>query len=140
MAFTRGQDHPETHSSFSHSDGLSNAHMATGSYTGDGTTSQQISGIGAGLRVRHIEIIRRAVVAADFDAQFYVLTNTSIIDNNANGMCVSHENGVGVMSYDLDRIISLDTDSFTIDDRALDENPNSNGVVYDFTLWGVTLT
>ncbi len=103
--------------------------MATGSYTGDGTTSQAITGIG--FTVEHLVIIRRSVVASDVFGMR--ITSDVIIDDNASGLTW---NDASNMTSVINAIIALGSDGFTVDDAGADSDPNSSGVVYNFTAWG----
>jgi hypothetical protein len=93
--------------------------VQTGTYTGDGSTSQGITGVGFQPTMVMIRIQCNGTLNEDpwikheDDTTTYSSQNTSpkwaAVDN-----C----------------IISLDADGFTIDDAGSDQHPNKNGVVY----------
>lgn len=97
--------------------------IQTGTYTGDGSTSQAITGIGfkpkyvASYRVIASEAtIYPFEKLADFSGEFSVLVGpTSTRDN---------------------RLISLDDNGFTVDDDGGDGDPNANGVTYAYIALG----
>ena len=109
------------------------AKIATGSYTGDGATSQAITGVGFQPKV--VWIVRRFTadtVLADRELMF---TSDTIVDDNAAGMAINMWSGSAIESSD-NAIISLDSDGFTVDDEAADKDPNANGIVYNYIAWG----
>jgi len=82
----------------------------SGTYTGDGTTSQAITGVG--FQPEYVRILGYSAaveITADFPA------GTSWHSNNEHGT---------------DMIISIDADGFTVDDGGGDADPNVNGFTY----------
>ena len=97
----------------------STVNIKTGTYTGDGSLSQGITGIG------------------------FQPTYVHVFDSEAHGVATQlffcHENigaGLTTMAYSgtvntaNDRIISLDLDGFTVDDQGANGHPNKNAQVY----------
>jgi hypothetical protein len=101
------------------------AQIKTGQYTGDGSTSLAITGVG--FSVKFVDIWPHTTGSADIyrhkktDAMYGDLC--VIIKDNHERIEGSH-------------IIALGTDGFTVDDAGGDQRPNQNGVVYDYCCWG----
>ena len=106
--------------------------VATGSYTGDGSTSQAITGLGFQPKV--LWITPRETV--DSTSVTMVWTTDVIIDDNASGGAIDIQGGSATHSFDIDKIIALGADGFTVDDGGADERPNANGVVYNYWALG----
>ena len=100
----------------------------TGTYDGNGSTSQGITGIG--FEPKFAKIWWRKTVAG---VTYSYETTDTMIDDNASGMAFSDRNvpGSGHAMF-TDRIISLDADGFTVDDAGSDEHPNKNGETYNY--------
>lgn len=105
--------------------------IKTGTYTGDGTTSQAITGIG--FSPKYVKIWRRETV--DNTGLVIFETTPDIIDDNAAGGAILHD-GVLDHSFQTDKIISLDSDGFTVDDSGIDANPNQDTIVYNYMALG----
>lgn len=99
------------------------AQIKTGTYTGDGTEGQGITGVG--FLPKFVLINLRPTSEASIPGVFkldqtwgdyarFLVSNTAL-DN---------------------RINSLDADGFTVDDDGTDKNPNANGVTYDYLALG----
>ena len=100
--------------------------VKTGTYSGDGTTSQAITGVG--FQPIYLKIWDRQTVHGVAIATFE--TTDTIVDDNAQGGCFAEE---GVNHYFLtDRIIALGADGFTVDDEGADAHPNKNGITYNY--------
>lgn len=111
------------------------ARVVAGSYTGDGSTSQAITGVG--FTVKHIMIFQMSDVDDGLSGDRAVSwTNTTQIAGNAAGQAVTLDNGSGRGLNIQDAIIALGSDGFTVDDQGADSHPNKNGQVYTFTCWG----
>ena len=106
------------------------AKIATGTYTGDGATSQAITGVG--FRPKYVMIVARATTAGSIG--LYETTDT-IIDDHASGMTFYHSSTTQHW-LETDRIISLDADGFTVDDAGADADPNKSGQVYNYLAMG----
>ena len=110
----------------------SQAQIATGTYTGDGATSQAITGVG--FAVRYVITQNRQV--NDAQATNIHWTSDTIVDDNASGMAMTENVTTGFPMSRINRIISLDADGFTVDDAGADEHPNKNAVVYNYIAFG----
>lgn len=129
--------HTEAHTILSHSDGGDSAKIAVGSYTGDGATSQAITGIGFQVRYVLINVVE-ATAGNAYGADEIVWTTETTIDDNAAGATVSL-NGANGWFMRQDSINALGTDGFTVDDQGSDRNPNKNSESYNFIAFGVEL-
>lgn len=105
--------------------------FATGSYTGDGTISQAITGVGFRPRV----VIINTNGPADAGGCLCIKT-----DQHTGQMCVCMIAGGAWgntnMALTDNRIISLDADGFTVDDEAADAPPNKLNEEYVFWAFG----
>lgn len=110
------------------------ARIATGSYTGDGTIAQAITGLG--FRPKYLKIWPQS--AATGVATTVFETTDTIVDDHANGVTIIHMPVGGNYAHMIyhDRIISLDADGFTVDDAGSDYDPNKNGSVYNYLAMG----
>ncbi len=107
------------------------ASIKTGSYTGDGATSQGITGVG--FLPKYVKTWVREVTAGNSMVSYE--TTSDIIDDNAAGLTVRI--GVsGTHSVQTNRIISLDADGFTVDDAGADSHPNQNSQIYNYLAIG----
>lgn len=105
--------------------------LATGTFSGDGSTSQGITGVG--FPPKHVKTWPSSAAATAI-AVIYETTDT-LVDNSANGLSLKHLNTGG---HDIveNAIISLDADGFTVDDDGIDSHPNASGQSYDYVAWG----
>ena len=103
----------------------------TGEYTGDGTTSQTITDIG--IKPKFLWIWGRETV--DDTAMTSFVTTDTIVDDNAAGGAFKIL-GAGTHSFETDKILSLDSDGFTVDDDGIDNHPNKSGIVYNYMAIG----
>lgn len=118
-----------TNLSFRHSQ---TALIATGTYTGDGSTSQAITGVG--FRPKALWIIQGGIDESLSNSFF---TTTEMVTANPNGFAYRIvAGGSGNNIVENNRIISLDSDGFTVDDNGADHAPNANGETYFFAAWG----
>jgi len=109
--------------------------IKTGTYTGDGTTSQAISSVG--FTPKYVRIWPQETVDGS-PANVYVTTDT-IVDDSGSGMAIWHnDDGGGGVKHEsaTDAIISLDFDGFTVDDAGVDSDPNASGVTYNYLAQG----
>lgn len=97
-----------------------------GTYTGDGSESQKISGLP--FAPKYVKIWRRPAVN-QFSQGFE--TTTGIVGHLAEGASHNIDNG----RLDDNRIISIEDDGFTVDDNGSNSDPNKSGQLYDF--WAV---
>jgi len=107
--------------------GAVQARIATGSYTGDGATSQAITGVG--FQPSFVVLSMR--VTADGGA-WLALTADVIVDDNAAGGMIDISNN----TFDDNSVISLDADGFTVDDNGANEHPNQSSVTYNYVAIG----
>ena len=102
--------------------------IKTGTYTGDGTTGQAITGIG--FQPKYVKIWVRLVS----EAEQYIFEK---MDDSWGDYCIYESIVAGSEHRSLDnRINSLDADGFTVDDDAGDAHPNANGRVYSYLALG----
>ncbi len=102
--------------------------IAKGTYTGDGSTGQSITGLG--IAPIHVHILNRITV--DDTAQKKFETTPEIVAANAAGGAFEHRSSL----FKTDTIISLDSDGFTVDDGGSDSDPNKSETLYDFIAYG----
>lgn len=99
--------------------------IKTGTYTGDDTTSQAITGIG--FTVKFVWIVEHETAEALGGNIHYAR-----FDQYVDDLCFT--------PYGLDtddhRIIALGTDGFTVDDNGDDSVPNKGSQVYDYICLG----
>lgn len=115
-------------SSITSSPGGGNASIKTGTYTGDGTTSQAITGIG--FRPKYVRIWRSRTGNAQNTTTFE--TTDGLVDNNVDGIAINLPASLTTTNA----IISLDVNGFTVDDGSPTSHPNQIGVVYEFLAIG----
>ena len=100
--------------------------MKTGQYTGDGTISQPITGIG--FKPRFVLVWPHYTIET--------LDATSVIyrsDNETGDLSIYVVNIPDTLS---NRLISLDADGFTVDDNDADTHPNKSGQEYNYIVFG----
>lgn len=102
----------------------------TGSYTGDGSTTQAITGVG--FQPKYLKIWERETV--DTTALLQWETTDTIVDDNASGGAIWDLGNQ--LQFKTNRIVSLDTDGFTVDDGGSDLGPNKSGDVYNYICFG----
>jgi len=100
--------------------------LKTGIYTGDGTTSIGVTGIG--FSPKYLIIWEQSTVDATSIAIWE--TTDVIIDDLTDGAAIDLGGATPVVRDN--HIISLDVDGFTVDDNALDEHPNKLNTVYSY--------
>lgn len=105
------------------------AKIKTGTYTGDGTTAQGITGVG--FSPKYVRVWERITTEGVIDV---FETTPDIIDDNAAGVSIWYST-IGVQVY-LRAIISLDADGFTVDDKGANFHPNSDGQIYNYLAFG----
>ena len=102
-------------------------HMKTGSYVGDGTNSQAITGVG--FQPKYLKIWQH--VTSEGNYRVFEKMDQSWGDY----AMFYYRPAVGQSTYD-NNINSLDADGFTVDDDGTDSHPNMNGVTYDYLALG----
>lgn len=100
---------------------------ATGTYTGDGTTSQGVTCVGFAPKAVWITV-RKTDNSTIGGAKEYLWTTDVIVDDNACGTAIEIPAG----DMEGNAIISLDADGFTVDDAGADNNPNACGSIYNY--------
>jgi len=99
----------------------------SGQYTGDGSTSQAITGIGFAVKF--------VMIWKDQQTDLSNLHIFQMSDQMTSDWAIAHW-GNGTHQTVDDRIISVDADGFTVDDNGNDSDPNKNGVTYNYVAWG----
>ena len=108
----------------SHQAGGSTCRIKIGSYTGDGTTGQAITGVG--FKPKMVFITDRPSGIDDHNlylkysdnwGDYSLLLNTDLISLSS---CIN----------------SLDSDGFTVDSSGVDSDPNTDGTTYDYAALG----
>lgn len=102
----------------------------TNAYQGDGTTSQAITGVG--FQPKYVKIWE-AVGTDNTNIDSYMTTD-NIVDDNASGGAI--EDAGNTLKFRTGRIISLDSDGFTVDDAGSDAHPNQDTIWYNFICYG----
>ena len=104
------------------------ARIATGTYTGDGNATQAITGVG--FEPVFLKIWERLAVNNDiwrWETTDQLLTSS---------LAVEESDGDDSPVMRDDRIVSLDSDGFTVGDGATGSQPNASGVVYSYLAIG----
>lgn len=109
------------------------ARIATGTYTGDGETSQAITGVGFAPKVVWITV--RQTAEGSFTEREVVMTTDVIVDDIAAGAHLNFAVNDQVDILD-NGIISLNADGFTVDDNGADTDPNTNSETYNYWAFG----
>ena len=106
--------------------------MKSSTYTGNGETSLEITGIG--FTPKYLKIWVRAT--SDGSAIAIFETTAEIIDDNASGMSVMHDGDGNEHTVQTNTIISLNADGFTVDDNGADQHPNKSSQIYNYIAIG----
>lgn len=102
--------------------------IKTGTYTGDGSTGQAITGVG--FQPKYVKIWKHP--ASDSNYETIEKLDVTWADYAfEHGLVAANEH-----RFRVDKINSLDADGFTVDDGGGDYYPNANGVVYDYLALG----
>lgn len=109
------------------------ANITTGTYTGDGTTSNAITGLG--FPPSYVKIV--ASSAADLTANIFYETWDELNDDAPTGQGLAHT-AIATLEhiYINESISSLDADGFTVSDRSINADPNAVGVTYNYVAFG----
>lgn len=108
------------------------AQIATGTYTGDGSTGQAITGVG--FQPKFLLIIRGSgstPLSLDGDVAFAIDAQLS-----EDGRSVIWNSSGSRFDRDTDAITALGADGFTVDDDGADRSPNANGYTYTYVAIG----
>jgi len=118
-----------TNTKYKHTAFLSGGgNIVTGTYTGDGSTGQAITGVG--FRPKYLKVWPHPV--GETNAPIYEKT-----DQTWGDYAVEHQWGSADQHRVLDnRINSLDADGFTVDDDGSNQHPNKADQVYDYVTFG----
>jgi hypothetical protein len=108
----------------------SGAKIYTGTYTGDDTTSQGITGVG--FAPKYVELWQSKSTASTIASRGHVKTTDVTVDNNPAGMAINISDTANVEPTAVDMITSLDADGFTVDDAGTNDQPNTGSTVYEF--------
>lgn len=100
--------------------------VKTGTFTGDGTPSQAIAGVG--FEPKAVFITRHDT--SETANLFFFFKTASM-----SGEIALVDAGTAMDGKD-NRLISLDSDGFTVDDDGADDHPNKNLQVYNYIAWG----
>lgn len=113
-------------------DASPNCKIKLGSYEGNDTTSQAITGVG--FQVLAVFIAPRPAGA---DGATHIYMRWDGATANWGDMCLhlSTEAGAEVFERD-DKVIALGSDGFTVDDAGGNGHPNKSGTTYDYLTFG----
>lgn len=103
------------------------AKIDTGTYTGDGTTSQAITGLG--FQPKWVIVYRNT--SSNVQVHHYEVT-----DQEPTGLSLMHINTGGHRVGVPNTLISLDSDGFTVDDGGSNSEPNTDGITYTYFALG----
>ena len=106
--------------------------VATGTYTGNDTTSQAITGVG--FTVKFLWITKVYADNQTFGDKEMMFTSTTIIDDDASGL--AHSITAAAVSTRHNAIIALGADGFTVDDDGGNADPNASSIVYNYIAMG----
>ncbi len=106
------------------------AQIATGTYTGDGSEGQAITGVG--FQPKFLWLAERITADGTGNATRHIFTWPEILADGAGGV----GGGWEATSFRDNRIVSLDADGFTVDDNGSDSNPNKSGITYNYLAIG----
>ena len=107
-------------------------YIETGGYTGDGTTDQTVSLSDSSLAVDFLMII---LGASDGAATNIFMTTSELVDDDADGLALRMDSAGNLTMQD-NKIISLGTGNFHVDDSGADVHPNANGRPYYYIAIG----
>ena len=100
-----------------------NVELVFGSYTGDGTESHAITGLGG--KPKDLAIYMHPVGEGTGN-------KFEKLDLDWGSLALMHKPGANYHEILDNKIISLHDDGFTVSDAGLNQHPNIDGVVYDF--------
>lgn len=127
--------HDQSHTLASHSNGANVAKIVTGSYTGDGATSQVISVANVG-QIKQVRIWVRVTATANIADGDHEESIDVMVDDVTAGLAAQYASS-GQWTFDDNGIIALGSGSFTVDDDGSDGDPNTDMVVYNFVVVAV---
>ena len=104
--------------------------MKSGTYTGDGTLSQEITGVG--FTPIFVWIVNRATVhGTEIEI---LISSTTIIDDEGEGGAINL--GDALHEFVKSHISALGSDGFTVDDAGNNGHPNKDGTIYNYVAFG----
>ncbi len=103
--------------------------METGTYSGDGTTSNVVSLSNSTITPDYVKVWENESVDGN---SVQVVYSTGSYVGVGTGMAVNSTNGQAKE----DKIIAMAAGSFTVDDNGSDEHPNMNGQSYQYLVIG----
>ena len=106
------------------------AHVAVGTYSGDGSTSLAITGLGFSPK-----FLLLILGGNDGDSINYGFTSSALVDDDPQGLMVNVASS-GATTLQDNKILSLDADGFTVSDTSADAFPNTNGSTVHYIAWG----
>lgn len=109
--------------------------ISTGTYVGDGETSNAIDAGLSGAQVKFCMVQARVTSAGEVINRGLIFTSDSIVDDITAGCSLNLWN-TEVPEWGSNAIIALGTNSFTVDDAAGNAHPNQDGFTYNFIAWG----
>ena len=137
---TSGQHHAQAHQATHASGGndvitkMSRIHTAE--YTGNGATSQGITGVGFSPKFVLINA-KKTSVALSPENYSLVYSTDIVVDDISGGAAWSAQQNTGIdWALVDDQIISIDSDGFTVDDNGVDTHPNKDSQVYNYLAIG----
>ena len=102
------------------------AQTAVGSFTGNGSTDLPVTGVG--FTPVAVWISFKTTSNQGASNTFF---NTAAILDDATGAILLHTGG-GAHRIDHGKFVSFDSDGFSVSDNSSDEDPNTNGAVYNY--------
>jgi len=116
-----------------HSHGMQLA-CVTGTYTGDGATSQAVTAGITGAQIKCVVVQARVTSTGSVINRGFEWTTDTIVDDITAGCSLNLWN-TEVPEWQSNAIIALGTNSFTVDDAGSDSHPNQNGFTYNYIVW-----
>lgn len=105
--------------------------IKTGTYEGDGEESHAITGVGFEPKV--VWVFEH--VTAESNINLYLKTDQFDTEYALRMLSTSGGSTSNFRLLD-NRLISLDSDGFTVDDDGSDQHPNKDGQAYDYIAFG----
>lgn len=124
------QAHQATHVSGGADPITAMARIKTGTYTGDGATSQAITGVGFSPK---LVMIWQERTSETVGTRLTLTTDTMVGDIAAGAAWSSRDSDTDILD---NKIIALGSDGFTVDDDGVNLDPNVSGQVYNYLAIG----
>lgn len=107
--------------------------FCSGTYVGDGETTQEITGVG--FTPRFLEIQIRNTVSGTANDIFEAWAE--VLDDDVAGMCIVHRNAASPPhAVGKNCIKSFNTDGFTVGDNGASDHPNKDTIIYNWRALG----